>query len=376
MRLGSGARALLGSAALTLAACGSILQLDELEKVDCVEDCGKPAGSSSAGSGSGGTSAGHVGQGGTNRGGSSSGAGGTTDAGSGGKMNGSAGTSGTAGTAGTAGSGNQGPCPGGPAPPTTWQEHWYEHAGEVTLVGYDDCVAVYFDADMDPSDAPWLQDFMSKAWTYNLETYGNLDQGRFYAIFHQNKYVGCHYDLHYEGGHDFRSVIDCGLNDWAEGDYEMPARALSYVVEQTAGHAKRGSPASWLWQNAFSEIYLYDLYVGLGMQDLADSTWDDLEPTHHDYPFPPSYWFADYYYPVWRDHGETQVLAKFFALLREHYPVSGDTMPDMTWGEYIHFVSGAAGADVEAQATYAFGWTSQWTQELNQARADYPQITY
>ena len=378
-RVGSGARALLAGAALTLAACSSILQLDELEKVDCVGDCGAASGGSGAASVTGGTSAGHVSQGGTNRAGSGSTAG-APNAGSGGNSGSSSGSSGASGAAGTAGSGGSGGmtglCPGGPPPPTTWQEHWYEHAGVVTLAGYDDCVAVYVDADMDAGDVPWLQDFMSKAWAYSLKTYGPLDENRFYVIFHQQKYVGCHYDLYYEAGHDFRSVLDCGANDWIEGNYDMPARGLSYVVERTAGHAKRGSPASWLWGNAFSEIYLYDLYVGLGMEDLADETWDELEPTHHDYPFPPSYWFADYYFPVWRDHGQTQVLAKFFALLEQYYPVEGDTMPDMTWGEYIHFVSGAAGADVEEQATYAFGWTSQWTQELAQARADYPDITY
>jgi hypothetical protein len=48
----------------------------------------------------------------------------------------------------------------------------------------------------------------------------------------------------------------------------------------------------------------------------------------------------------------------------------------MNWGEYIHFTSGAAAADMSAQATRAFGWPREWAGQLEHARAHFPAITY
>jgi hypothetical protein len=51
-------------------------------------------------------------------------------------------------------------------------------------------------------------------------------------------------------------------------------------------------------------------------------------------------------------------------------------MRDMNWGEYVHFTSGAAGADLKQLATDAFGWPAEREQEWQQARQDFSQITY
>ena len=40
----------------------------------------------------------------------------------------------------------------------------------------------------------------------------------------------------------------------------------------------------------------------------------------------------------------------------------------MNRGEYIHFTSGAAAADLRTQAARAFGWPHQWTSQLQRAR--------
>ena len=48
----------------------------------------------------------------------------------------------------------------------------------------------------------------------------------------------------------------------------------------------------------------------------------------------------------------------------------------MNWGEYIHFTSGAAGADMSGQAAHAFGWPRQWARQLEHARDRFPAITY
>jgi hypothetical protein len=48
----------------------------------------------------------------------------------------------------------------------------------------------------------------------------------------------------------------------------------------------------------------------------------------------------------------------------------------MNWGEYIHFTSGAAGADLSTQAGRAFGWPREWAGQLERARDQFPGIRY
>jgi hypothetical protein len=45
-------------------------------------------------------------------------------------------------------------------------------------------------------------------------------------------------------------------------------------------------------------------------------------------------------------------------------------------GEYVHFTSGAAAADMSGQAARAFGWPREWADQLEHARAQFPSITY
>jgi hypothetical protein len=48
----------------------------------------------------------------------------------------------------------------------------------------------------------------------------------------------------------------------------------------------------------------------------------------------------------------------------------------MNWGEYVHFTSGAAAADMSGQAARAFGWPREWADQLEHARERFPGITY
>jgi hypothetical protein len=71
-------------------------------------------------------------------------------------------------------------------------------------------------------------------------------------------------------------------------------------------------------------------------------------------------------------------MARFFRLLAEHFPRdSGGTYTRrMNWGEYIHFTSGAAAADLGTQAARAFGSSRERTSQLERARAQFPGVTY
>jgi hypothetical protein len=296
--------------------------------------------------------------------------------------NGSDGTAGTAGTTGgssggAAGSGPLATCPGGATPPDTWQEHWFEHVQNVKLVQYDECAAIYFDDDMDESQASWIFPFVRDVWKYSLATYGSMGPERVYAIFHQGKYSGGHPSYYYDASHDNRNVSDVGGGNWSPGNWDVTSHELGHIVESTASHTKYGSPAFGLWGDSkWMEFYQYDVYVGLGMTEHAKVVFDRFTAASDDFPRAGTRWFRDWFYPLWRDHGHAQVMVRFFGLLEKHYAAQNKRMGAMNWGEYIHFTSGAAGTDLKAQATTAFGWPAEWDTQLQQAKQKYPQITY
>ena len=69
---------------------------------------------------------------------------------------------------------------------------------------------------------------------------------------------------------------------------------------------------------------------------------------------------------------------RFFRQLAEHFPrdADGTYTRRMNWGEYIHFTSGAAGADLSTQAARAFGWPREWAGQLERARDQFPGVRY
>jgi len=377
-------------AALGLLGCGSLLGLNDLHKAQCadVEGCLSDSVGGGNSQGGDGTSAGTTASGGMNapgNGGSSSG--GTHSGGSsslGGAANGGTANAGSAGTLGSAGSGGavDGPgpaaCPGGAIPPSTWTEHWFEHNQVLKRVYYDDCVAVYFDNDMDPAAAAWINPFISKAWTYALATYGKMGPGRLFAVFHQAKYGGGHSAAYYEASHDNRNTTDGGQTTWSDGDYDLPAHLMGFVVESTATHSKYGSPDGALGTTqGVAEIFKYDLYSALNMTTFAADALTKFNADSSGTPAANTYWFRDWFYPIWRDHGKAAALTRYYTLLQKYFPTGADnTMPDMNFGEYVHFMSGAANTDLQPLAKTAFGWTTDWNNQLAKAKADYPAITY
>jgi hypothetical protein len=296
-----------------------------------------------------------------------------------GSPSGGATSAGAAGAAGTA-SGGGGPlatCPGGATPPSTWQEHWFEHVQNVKLIDFDDCAAIYFDDDMDAKQAAWLMPFVSNVWKYSLATYGAMGPERVYAIFHQGKYSGGHPSYYYDASHDNRNVSDVGGGNWNEGNWDVTSHELGHIVESTASHTKYGSPAFGLWKDSkWMEFYQYDVYVALGMTEHAQVVFDRFTGQTDDFPRAGTRWFRDWFYPLWRDYGHAQVMVRFFGLLEQHYAAQNKRMGNMTWGEYIHFTSGAAQVDLKPLATTAFGWPAEWDTQLAQAKQKYPQITY
>lgn len=270
-------------------------------------------------------------------------------------------------------------------PPPTWQEHWSEHVQNVKLVAYNDDIALYFDDDMNRAHGKWMVSYLTRMWQYVLKTYGNVNNNklgadRLYSIHHQNKYSGGHPSYIYDASHDYRNVSDVGTNgDWSDPvkNYEVVTHETAHIVESVAAGFK-GSPAFALWKDSkWAEFYIYDVYLGLGMTDEAKKFYDKVIASNNSYPWPGSYWFRDWFYPLWRDQGGAQVMVNYFDLLGDYFPKKTSTPTEfarnLTWGEYVHFMSAAAGKDLRAQAGTAFGgWV--WETGFQKARTDFPAL--
>ena len=266
-------------------------------------------------------------------------------------------------------------------PPATWQEHWFEHNQVVKLLAYDEHAAIYVDDDVNRAAAGWLLPFMSRLWQYTKQTYGQSfgSDPRIYSIHHQGRYSGGHPSTYLDQSHDNRNVSDCGPGPWNEGAVDLPSHEVAHVVEG-GNNAMLGSPAFPIWKDSkWAEIYQYDVYLALGMPADAQRLFTKFTNTTDSFPRPGTRWFRDWFFPLWKDHGGAQVMVRFFKLLSLHFPkrAGGRSYArDLNWGEYIHFTSGAAGVDLKARATTAFGWPAEWEAQYQKARTDFPAVTY
>jgi hypothetical protein len=267
------------------------------------------------------------------------------------------------------------------ATPLTWQEHWFEHDQLLTLADSDDATALYYDHDVDAAQAASVFPYVSKVAHYTTTTYGALGPGRIYFILHKDKYLGCHEADHYNASHDYRNVIDCGVTAYDDpGVFGAFLPHLMAILVENTADGRQGAPVDAIWQQGkWAELYRYDLYLGVGRKDEADmwyATWTADAWTD---PFPAAntHWFRDWSFPLWRDDGGAAVMSRFFSLLARDFPSRGGKYTrDLDWGEFVHFMSGAAGADLQPLATHAFGWSVTWQGELEAARVAFPRITY
>lgn len=261
-------------------------------------------------------------------------------------------------------------------PPATWQEHWFEHNQVVNRVYYDNDVAVYYDNNVSAS-VTWPFQYMGDVWRYTKSVYGNYGtENRLYAIFHTGRYSGGHPSTYFDAGHDYRNVTDCGPGPWTSGagnDLDLTTHEVSHIVEG-ASKGIKGSPHRPLWGDSkWAEIFNYDVYVGLGRTNDVTRWYNLMINTSDNFPRANTYWFRDWFYPIYANHGGTALLNNYFVLLAQSFPKNGNTYSrDMNWGEFVHFWSGAANANLKAQATLAFGWPAEWETQFVQAQHQFP----
>ena len=198
------------------------------------------------------------------------------------------------------------------AAPAMWQEHWFDHTELVQLVYEDDDLALYYDSEVDRS-ITWPNTTFSDVWEYVKTVYGSYGEDKkLYAILHTDKYSGGHPSTFMDESHDFRNVVDCGPYTWQEED---PDLGLSMMIHEV-GHIVEGAtngiqynPAWDIWGDSkWAEIFVYDVYRGIGKEEFAKHTYDDFMNNVDDYPRPGTMWFRNWFYPIYSNYGESALL--------------------------------------------------------------------
>ena len=275
-------------------------------------------------------------------------------------------------------------------PAKTWQEDWFDHKQVLKLQYYNKYTAIYYDEDMDTT-LTWPRDAASKIWKYSWDTYeGFGDDHRLKVILHLDKYFGGHPGYYLSEMHGFQNVIDIGLNNsqWADSlglPLDMITHEIGHIVESCAFNTLE-SPAYPIWGDSkWAEIFQYDVYKALGWSEKAQSWHNEKLKTSDDFPRAGTFWYRDWFYPIYSTYGETAVLVEFFRLLSENFPTKpingGEAFTrNLTMGEFVHFWSAAASSDLKEMALTAFGPTDKqghdWVLQLDQAKKDFPSLQY
>ena len=272
-----------------------------------------------------------------------------------------------------------------PVPPEFWTEHWHDHRQTLERVYYDDDLVVYYDKDVDHT-VRWPFQYIGDVWRYTKKTYGGYgDDPRLWAVFHTGRHSGGHPGYYFDDDHDNRNAIDCGDGTWLtqEGNIDLPTHEVFHIVESASFGAKGspgfGDPPNGVWGDSkFAEIYQYDVYLGLGLTAEANRWKDHVMNQVNNNPKALTYWFRDWFYPIYTKYGKTKVLVEYFKLQAKYFPKDANNhfTRQMNWGEFVHFFSGAAKTDLQETAETAFGWTTEMEGQLYQAKIDFPDITY
>lgn len=284
---------------------------------------------------------------------------------------------------------DQGDTPVLPAPPDTWQEHWFEHNQLVKRVFYNDQIAVYFDDDVDTVATDWMFPFIDSVWTYTRSIYGDFGEhdttNRLFAIFHTDKYGGGHPFMYYDDSHDYRNGIDIGsgADAWIH-QTNWETNTIIHEIAHVVEFASKGvaeSPAFTVWGDSkWAEIFVYDVYRHLNRTQKLEDAFNDFSNGTDNFPRTGTAWFRNWFYPIYEQHDEATVLNEYFEKLaatfpKKPHPVIGQEYERrMNLGEFVHFWSAAAGVNLSTRARLAFG--SAWLDDFTTAQSQFGSLTY
>ncbi|MBV7532084.1 hypothetical protein [Chitinophaga sp. sic0106] len=273
--------------------------------------------------------------------------------------------------------------------PATVNEHWFGYQSFMRLSYSDDQIATYLAPDMDTT-LKYFNPVVSKIWKYTKATYGEFGADpRLRLYLHDKEYLsapGLSATLanYMDNICDYKNAVVVSSSMWKDTTVMTAVftHEISHIVEGGSLNVKH-SPTARLWGDSkFQDIFIYDCYANTGMTVLAEKWLAEYQTNFATYPLAKTYWFRDWWYPIYSKYGQTKVLTSYFKLLSEnleHKPNGNgfqEFTQDVNMGEFVHFMSGAAGVNLKEQAKIAFGWTMEYEQQLLNAQEDYPNVKY
>lgn len=280
-----------------------------------------------------------------------------------------------------------------PSAPHQIYETWSGHGQIMTKVaeGYD--TAIYYSDEIIRNGLRSHSEFIRKLWKHVKATYGQFgpEDSRLFAFFHSRVptsiYMQNSIQSYFDIQSECKNLIDFVGKEktaWSRSlngteDLDSVTHEVAHLVEW-ASKGVHGSPTYQLWgDSAWAEIFTLDAYYSLGYHDDKDRWHALMLQSKYDSPKKDTYWYRDWFFPIYKCCGGGELLSRYFEKLAEHFPRKENGWEyarDITLGEHIHFFSGAASIDLKTYAIRAFSWDKKIEQELLEAKSNFPGIWY
>jgi hypothetical protein len=289
-------------------------------------------------------------------------------------------------------------------PPVSWVETgWYGgHNRTVYRTYLDRNIALYFDEYVTNRNAvTWISPIFTEAWAYVKRTYGSFSDPILYIIGNQDNVASDVNDIYSVGGiqdvfsaeANYRNITFSVSGDWTVGpdwsstdpgwNFGSLLHEMCHIVEGN-NNGIWGSPSYGVWQDSkWAEIFAYDVLLHIPGVTSSSAALNEYNRHLTDVDDYGRHWFRDWYYPLYSgsagntaaDRRGAALLVRYFQLLGQYLPkIAGAYPRGLNMGEYIHFMSAAAGLDLETLARTAFSMTPQVVLQLARARADFPAV--
>jgi hypothetical protein len=265
-------------------------------------------------------------------------------------------------------------------PPTEWRErHWHDLADKkLPRVYFNDKIAVYWSEDIKSKTIPNAKrDFLTKVWTYITKTYGQFgNDSRLHVVCHEVEgkvgwYGGSYMHEQYDNKNVISVIFTSGIwsGDFWESNWIDLVLAMAPIVGDAYGGVE-GDPTERIWKKTWTRIFAYDVFKGMGDEKRAKEVNDRYS---NELPE----WYGKWFSKIWKQN----FLKEYFQLLVQYWPKErGANFPrysrELTFGEYLHFTSGALKRDLIDEYKNAFDWDEETEEELKGAKSEFRQVRY
>lgn len=268
-------------------------------------------------------------------------------------------------------------------PPATYTEAYHGSGGPnelLTLVSATSDVVIYRDPQV-PTNLSWAVTYIQQIYAHVRASYPALQGQRLWVTLHNDPGPGGSAQFFVHPHTNYHSMIDMYDADWSTSTAlkrDVIAHEIGHLIE-FAGYGIVDSPAYQLWSDSkWCEIFQYRAYLESGLTADATRWYNDKSTDPADgFPAATTDWFSQWFDPITDNYNGATTLNNYFLLLSQHFHrFNGWYARDLNMGEFVHFWSGATGANQQSLAQTAFGWNSTWQAELDQAKIDFPGVTY